>query len=132
MLKSRKAMEAHLLALLGISLVMTIVLLSTINLVYEPDKEECQKVNFEIASSCKERINAELKIKNLGTSAIKMEINGKTSPNYIVSQSSDKIINVPTLGKDNIEIIPLVTVDSATFQCRGIVENLDLNTLLKC
>ena len=55
-----------------------------------------------------------------------------SNPNYIVGQASDKLINVPILGKDNIEIIPLVTVDSATFQCRGIVENLDLNTLLKC
>ena len=132
MIKSRKAVETHLLALLGISFVMTIVLLSTINLVYEPDREECQKVNFEIVSACKERVNAEIKVKNLGNSAIKLEINGKTNPNYIVGQASDKLINVPILGKDNIEIIPLVTVDSATFQCRGIIEKIDLNTLLKC
>jgi hypothetical protein len=129
---NNKGISSFLIIIFIVSLLISILIFSVINVVYESDIPECSQLKFEIVKSCKLSTGAKFTVKNSGSESIEFIINGerKVSEYRVPSESQNEIRVLKDYS--SLDLLPIIKKNGNVFECRGKRKSINLEVLTKC
>ena len=128
----KKAIQAYILALLIISSIMAVLLVSVISIVYTPDHSNCEMVEIEILNSCRDANIYKIEIMNNGDDVVRLNINGQDSIENILSPKTSKEFRINRRDGDRAVIIPAISEGGILYLCRGKTERIQTEIIGIC
>jgi hypothetical protein len=132
MLRSKKALETHIIVIIVISFVMTIFLTVLLDVFYEPDIAECLEIDFQIDFCERSAGFYELEIINNWDKRLDFEINSQVNDDFGIIAGNSKRIVVRESAENALRVVPIINKDGNTYKCRASSESMELNLIRKC
>lgn len=127
---NKKGVHPHLLAILIISIIMTLLIMTAFSPIFTNDHEKCQNFDYQIISKKKADNGAKINIKNTGNSKIYFEFNGEKKDEYFITPDEKKEFTIHTQEKE-IEIVPIyIDLNQNIYECNGKSSTIKLSTLI--
>ena len=127
---NKKAIESYVLALLIVSLTLTLLIMTVFSPVLANDHEKCLNIEYKILSKKKIDGGVRLNIENIGNSKIYFKFNNEeniktplmpeTKEEYRINNKEEEIIVMPIY----------IDIQEEIFECRGKKTTIKTNTLI--
>ncbi len=134
MYEGKKAIQSHFYVVFIVSFAITFLFVTLLGSVFRVDSPNCQYVEYDFISKCKDENGIIFVLKTEGDKKINFIFQGRESKDYFLEPKGTGKFRIYTGDVDDFVIVPYLEspIGGKPDLCEGKKEVVSMETLLKC
>lgn len=132
MIKNKKGFETYIIGILIVAGIMSFLLVTVVNKIYEPDPPECRDVSYFVMDICQKNKGIQIQIANEQDGFVKMMVNKEKKEEYNIQAGAITTIVLFSEDFNKIELMPYISKGGKNYTCKAKKYTKYADTLLNC